>query len=184
MSTQTQTTTTTKWALDAAHSEISFKVKHLMISTVTGRFRNFNVTAVTNGDDFSDLSRVEVTIDTNSVDTNNEQRDGHLRSEDFFHVARFPQISFKSTRYEQDGDEAKLYGQLTIQDHTKDIVLQVEPGGIVVDPYGQTKAGFTVQGRISRKEFGLTWNAVTEAGNIVVSDDIKFHGEIQLIKQA
>ena len=184
MSTATQTATTTQWTLDAAHSEITFKVKHLMISTVTGQFRNFNVAAVTNGADFSNPAKIDVTINAGSIDTNNEQRDGHLKSEEFFDAAKYNQILFTSTRYETNGDEGKLYGQLTIKDHTKDIVLQVEPGGIVVDPYGQTKAGFTVQGKISRKEFGLTWNAVTEAGQIVVADDIKFHAEIQLIKQS
>jgi polyisoprenoid-binding protein YceI len=93
-------------------------------------------------------------------------------------------VTFKSTKYEANGEGATLYGDLTIQGHTKNIAVNVEPGGIVVDPYGQTKAGFTVNGKISRKEFGLTWNAVTEAGGVVVGDDIKFNGEIQLIKQS
>jgi len=175
---------TTKWTLDPVHSEITFKVKHLMISTVTGQFRNFNVVAETEGSDFSKPGNINVEIDVNSIDTNNEQRNGHLKSPDFFDAAKYSQVLFKSTKYEANGEGAKLHGDLTIQDQTKSIVLNVEPGGIVVDPYGQTKAGFTVSGKISRKEFGLTWDAVTEAGNIVVSDEIKFHGEIQLVKQA
>jgi len=175
---------TTKWTLDPVHSEITFKVKHLMISTVTGQFRNFNVVAETEGSDFSKPGNINVEIDVNSIDTNNEQRNNHLKSADFFDAGKYSQVLFKSTKFEANGEGAKLHGDLTIQDHTKSIVLNVEPGGIVVDPYGQTKAGFTVNGKISRKEFGLTWDAVTEAGNIVVSDEIKFHGEIQLVKQA
>lgn len=175
---------TTKWTLDPVHSEITFKVKHLMISTVTGQFRNFNVVAETEGSDFSKPGSINVEIDVNSIDTNNEQRNNHLKSADFFDAGKYSQVLFKSTKYEANGEGAKLYGDLTIQNQTKSIILNVEPGGIAVDPYGQTKAGFTVNGKISRKEFGLTWDAVTEAGNIVVSDDIKFHGEIQLVKQA
>jgi polyisoprenoid-binding protein YceI len=177
--TATQTAATTKWNLDLSHSEIGFKVKHLMISTVTGQFKNFTVTAQA-GDDFSNPTGIEVVIEANSIDTRSEQRDGHLRSADFFDAEKFPQLVFKSTRYEDD----TLYGQLTIKGVTKDIALQVEPGGIVVDPYGQTKAGFTVEGKFSRKDFGLTWSAVTEAGQIVVGDDVKFHAEIQLVKQS
>jgi len=175
---------TTKWTLDPAHSEITFKVKHLMISTVTGQFRNFNVTAESEGADFSKPANVNVSIDVSSIDTNNKQRDNHLKSEDFFNAAKHNELVFKSTKYEPNGDGATLYGDLTIQGHTKNVALNVEPGGVVVDPYGQTKAGFTVNGKISRKEFGLTWNAVTEAGGVVVGDDIKFNGEIQLIRQS
>jgi Uncharacterized conserved protein len=150
-----------------------------MISTVTGQFKNFTVSAEA-GDDFSDPTGIEVIIEASSIDTRNEQRDGHLRSADFFDAENYPQVVFKGTRFHND----TLYGELTIKDVTKEIALQVERGGVVVDPYGQTKAGFTVQGRISRKEFGLTWSAVTEAGQVVVSDEIKFHADIQLVKQS
>jgi polyisoprenoid-binding protein YceI len=173
-----------KWTLDPMHSEITFKVKHLMISTVSGRFNSFNATAVTEGDDFSKLVSAESAIDVSSIDTNNEQRDGHLKSDDFFSAGNHNHITFKSTKLELNGDEGKLTGELTVKGITKPVVLNVENGGVVVDPYGQTKAGFTVTGKISRKEFGLTWNAVTEAGNVVVGDEIKFNAEIQLIKQA
>ena len=173
-----------KWTLDPMHSEITFKVKHLMISTVTGQFRNFNVTAETAGSDFSQPGSIDVTIDVSSIDTNNEQRDGHLKSEDFFSAANHNQIVFKGTKLDVKGDEGKLHGDLTIKGITKPVVLTVENGGVVVDPYGQTKAGFTVTGKLSRKEFGLTWSAVTEAGNVVVGDDIKITAEIQLVKQA
>jgi polyisoprenoid-binding protein YceI len=172
------------YKIDPSHSEITFKVKHLMISTVTGRFNSFNVTAVTEGDDFSKPANVDVSIDVSSIDTNNEQRDGHLKSDDFFSAGNHNQITFKGTKLEVKGDEGKLHGDLTIKGITKPVVLNVENGGVVVDPYGQTKAGFTVTGKLSRKEFGLTWSAVTEAGNVVVGDDIKFTAEIQLVKQA
>jgi polyisoprenoid-binding protein YceI len=173
-----------KWTLDPMHSEITFKVKHLMISTVTGQFRNFNVVAETAGADFTQPGAIDVTIDVASIDTNNEQRDGHLKSDDFFSAANHNQITFKGTKLEVKGDEGQLHGELTIKGITKPVVLNVENGGVVVDPYGQTKAGFTVTGKVSRKEFGLTWSAVTEAGNVVVGDDIKFTAEIQLVKQA
>ncbi|HJW17526.1 MAG TPA: YceI family protein [Flavisolibacter sp.] len=173
-----------KWAIDPTHSEIQFKVKHLMITTVTGYFKKFDLQAETRTDDFSTASKIEFTADINSIDTNNEQRDTHLKSADFFDASNYSQIRFVGTQYETNGDEATLQGSLTIKGVTKPITLHIEQGGMVVDPYGQTKAGFTVTGKISRKEFGLTWNAVTEAGSVVVSDEIKIHAEIQLVKQA
>lgn len=173
----------TKWKLDPTHSEIQFKVKHLMITTVTGYFKKFDLEVETEGDDFSKSSNILFTADVNSIDTNNEQRDTHLKSADFFNSAEHSQIIFKGNKYETSGDRAKLHGDLIIHGITKPVTVDVEFGGIVVDPYGQTKAGFTVSGKISRKEFGLTWSAVTEAGNVVVGDEIKVLGEIQLVKQ-
>jgi len=175
---------THQWKIDPTHSEIHFKVKHLMITTVTGSFKQFDLNVETGEDDFNTVKKVEFTALVNSIDTNNEQRDMHLKSADFFDSEAYPKLSFVSTKYEADGDEAKLQGELTIKGVTKPVVLTVEHGGIVVDPYGQIKSGFTVSGKISRKEFGLTWNAVTEAGSIVVSDEIKLLAEVQLIKQA
>lgn len=174
---------TIKWKLDPTHSEITFKVKHLMISTVTGQFKNFSLEGETETNDFNTTKKVEFTADVNSIDTNNEQRDEHLKSADFFKAEEHPQIKFSGKKYEANGNEGKLFGDLTIAGTTKPVTLNVDFGGIVVDPYGQTKAGFTVTGKISRKEFGLTWNAVTEAGNVVVSDDIKINAEVQLVKQ-
>jgi len=173
-----------KWAIDPLHSEILFKVKHLMITTVTGYFRTFNLIVETANDNFDTATKIDFTADTNSIDTNNSQRDTHLKSADFFNADEYGQIQFAGKKYEANGDEAKLIGELTIRGVTKLITLNVEYGGIVVDPYGQTKAGFSVNGKISRKEFGLTWNAVTEAGSVVVSDEIKIHAEVQLVKQA
>jgi polyisoprenoid-binding protein YceI len=172
-----------KWKVDPAHSEIQFKVKHLMITTVTGYFKTFDLEVETQTEDFNSATRIEFTADISSIDTNNAQRDTHLKSADFFDAENHSQLKFVGKKYEATGDEAKLYGDLTIRGTTKPISLNVEFGGIVVDPYGQTKAGFTVSGKISRKEFGLVWNAVTEAGQIVVSDDIRIHAEIQIIKQ-
>jgi polyisoprenoid-binding protein YceI len=174
----------TKWKIDTAHSEIQFKVKHLMITTVTGQFKKFDLNVETDNDDLITSKKIEFTADISSIDTNNSQRDAHLRSADFFNAEEYGQLKFTGTKYEAHGDEAKLYGELTIKTTTRPVVLNVELGGIVDDPYGQTKAGFTLNGKISRKDFGLTWNAVTEAGQVVVGDEIKIHAEIQLVKQA
>jgi polyisoprenoid-binding protein YceI len=172
------------WKIDPAHSEIQFKVKHLMITTVTGYFRKFDLTVETETEDFNTAKRIEFTADIDSIDTNNEQRDTHLKSADFFLADQNRELRFVGKKYEGGGDEAKLHGDLTIRGITKPITVNVEFGGVVVDPYGQTKAGFTVSGKISRKEFGLTWSAVTEAGQVVVSDEVRLHCEIQLVKQA
>jgi polyisoprenoid-binding protein YceI len=172
-----------KWNIDPAHSEILFKVKHLMITTVTGSFKKYHLEVETGSDDFTTATKIEFTADVNSINTNNEQRDTHLKSADFFNAAEHGELRFTGKKYEANGDDAKLHGDLTIRGTTKPITLDVAFAGIVVDPYGQTKAGFTVNGKVSRKEFGLTWNAVTEAGQIVVSDEIKIHAEVQLVKQ-
>lgn len=181
----TAAVTTTKWKVDPAHSEVQFKVKHLMITTVTGYFKTFDLEVETeNEKDFTTATSIRFTADINSIDTNNAQRDTHLRSADFFDMENHPQIVFEGKGFEQDGDAYKLRGDLTIRGNTKPVELNVEYAGIVVDPYGNTKAGFTVEGKISRKEFGLVWNAVTEAGQVVVSNDIRLHCEIQLVRQA
>lgn len=172
------------WKADPAHSEVQFKVKHLMITTVRGYFKKFDCEVITETEDFHTTTSVRFTADINSIDTKNEQRDAHLKSEDFFNAEKYGQIIFTSTRYEAMGDEATLYGNLTIRGITKPISLEVEYHGTVLDPYGQTKAGFSARGKLSRKEFGLLWNAVTEAGNVVVGDEVKINAEIQLIKQA
>jgi len=174
----------TKWKIDTAHSEIQFKVKHLMITTVTGHFRQFDLNVDTDSDDFTTAKKIEFTAEINSIDTNNSQRDAHLKSADFFNAEEYSKLKFVGAKYEANDDEAKLYGDLTIKNITRPVILNVEHGGIVDDPYGQTKAGFTVNGKISRKDFGLTWSAVTEAGQVVVGDEIKIQAEVQLVKQA
>ena len=173
-----------KWKIDPAHSEIQFKVKHLMITTVTGYFKTFDLEVETETDDFNTAKKIEFIADIDSIDTNNAQRDTHLKSNDFFNAEQHPQLKFVGKKYESSGDEAVLHGDLTIRDITKPITLKVEFGGTVVDPWGQQKAGFTVAGKINRKDFNLTWDAVTEAGHVVVSNEIKILAEIQLIKQA
>ena len=173
----------TIWKADPAHSEIQFKAKHLMITTVTGYFSKFDIEVETDGDEFTTASKILFTADIDSINTNNAQRDTHLKSTDFFDAEGHKQLKFEGKKYEQSGDGYKLHGDLTIRGTTKPITLNVEYGGTVTDPYGQYKAGFTVDGKISRKEFGLVWDAVTEAGQIVVSDEIKIHCEVQLVKQ-
>ena len=175
----------TKWVLDPTHSEIQFKIRHLMISNVTGQFTKFEVSAETDGEDFSN-AKVSFTAEVDSVTTGNEQRDGHLKSADFFDAAKFPQIKFVATKYENvDNDGSyELYGDLTIRDVTKSVKLDVEFGGIAKDPWGNTRAGFEINGKVNRKEFGLQWHAVTEAGGVVVSDDVRIHCAVELIKQA
>ena len=173
----------TKWSLDPTHSEITFKVKHLMISTVTGNFKNFNIDVETDNDDFSSAKVIKFSTDIDSINTNNEQRDAHLKSADFFNAEQYPQILFSGTKYETRGNEGKLYGDLTIAGIKKPVELDVELGGIATDNYGQTKAGFTVTGKISRKEFGITYGAVTETGGVLLADEIKVNAEIQLVKQ-
>lgn len=174
----------TRWVVDPVHSEIQFKVRHLMITTVTGYFRKYDLEVDTESDDFTSASRIVFTADVDSIDTNNAQRDTHLKSGDFFDAERHKQLTFIGKKYQKTGDEYQITGDLSIRGTTKPISLNVEFAGIVVDPYGQTKAGFTIDGKVSRKEFGLQWNAVTEAGQVVVSDEIKIHCEVQLVKQA
>lgn len=172
----------TTWNIDPTHSEVQFKVKHLVISTVTGSFKSFNGSIETNNDSFED-AKVTFEADINSIFTNNEDRDAHLKSDDFFNAEKFPKLKFTSTSFEKVGDdEFEVTGDLTIRDVTKTIKLNAEYGGTVTDPYGQTKAGFEISGTINRKEFNLTWNAVTEAGNVVVADNIKLQMNVQVVK--
>jgi len=176
---------TRTWAIDPTHSEVHFKIKHLMITNVTGSFNIFQASVATEKEDFSKAT-ISFTADIDSISTGNEQRDSHLKSADFFDAATYPQIKFTATKTESvDNDGSyELYGDLTIRDVTKSIKLDVEFGGVVKDMYGNTKAGFTINGKINRKDFGLTWSAVTEAGGVIVSDEVKIISEIQLIEQA
>ncbi|HNP19859.1 MAG TPA: YceI family protein [Fulvivirga sp.] len=169
----------TNWSIDSTHSEIAFKVKHMMISTVTGHFEDFQATAKTDGENFNNAT-IEFSAKTASINTKNSDRDTHLKSDDFFNAEKYPEMKFASKSF--DGE--KLIGDLTIRDVTKEITLDVDFNGIAVDPYGQTKAGFEIRGEVNRKDFNLTWNAVTEAGSIVVSDKVKLVIDVQLIKQS
>ncbi|SDF15872.1 Polyisoprenoid-binding protein YceI [Pricia antarctica] len=167
------------WKIDNTHSEIAFKVKHMMISTVTGHFENFDATINTNDESFHNAS-VVFNAKIDSINTKNKDRDTHLKSDDFFNSEKFPEMKFVSESF----DGQKLIGNLTIKDVTKKVELNVDLNGIAVDPYGQTKAGFEISGEINRKDFNLTWSAVTEAGSVVVSDKVKLVIDAQFIKQA
>jgi polyisoprenoid-binding protein YceI len=172
------------YKIDPMHSEITFKVKHLMITNVTGSFQQFDATLEAEADDFSDAKiNFDATVD--SISTNNEQRDTHLKSDDFFAAATYPTLSFVSTSFtRKSGSEYALKGDLTIKGNTKPVELAVDFGGRMTDFYGQDKAGFEITGKINRSEFGLTWSAVTEAGGVVVSDEIKLNMAVQMVKQA
>lgn len=172
------------YKIDSTHSEITFKVKHLMITNVTGHFTQFDGTLESDKEDFSD-AKVTFEADAASVNTNNEQRDAHLKSDDFFNAEQFPKLKFESTSIDKKDDEHyKLQGNLTIRDITKPITLDVEYGGTTVDPWGQTKAGFEITGKINRKDYGLKWNAMTETGGFVVSDDVRLLVNAQMVKQS
>lgn len=175
---------TTKWALDPTHSELHFKAKHLMITNVSGSFEKLSATAETEGEDFS-TAKIFVTAEVGSINTTNEQRDNHLKSGDFFDAEKFPTIKFESTKLEKkSGDVFSLQGNLTIKDVTKPVKLDMEYAGTQKDPYGNTKAGFSIKGKINRTDYGLTWNATLETGGLLVSEDIKIEGEVQMVRQA
>ncbi|NLR64547.1 YceI family protein [Chitinophaga varians] len=174
----------TTWKIDPTHSDVQFKVKHLMITTVTGQFGTFDATMQTEGNDFSSAN-ITFSADINSVTTQNAQRDQHLLAGDFFDAAQYPKLQFVSKEVKKIDDETyKLIGDLTIRDNTRPVELNVEFGGEVVDPWGQTKAGFELSGKINRKDFGLTFNATTETGGVLLSDEVKLLASVQMIKQA
>jgi len=173
-----------KWILDPAHSEIQFRIRHLMITNVTGSFGKFTADVETKDEHF-ETAKIRFSAEVDSITTNNEQRDGHLKSADFFETAKYPTLTFISNRFEKLSDEEyKLSGDITFHGVTKNIQLKVEHGGVIQDPWGNTRTGFTVEGKISRKDFGLVWNAATEAGGLVVGDDVKIHASVEFIKQA
>lgn len=171
------------WQIDSAHSHVQFSVRHMMISTVRGRFNTFSGT-VEFDEDNPTSSTVDVVIDVASIDTREQQRDDHLRSPDFFDAANFPDMMFKSKRIEQTGGKnGRMIGDLTIKDITKEMTLDVEYAGQAKSPWGTTNAGFSASGSVDRKEFGLNWNQVLETGGILVGDTIKIDIEVELIKQ-
>ena len=174
-----------KWNIDPAHSEIAFKVKHLMITNVKGEFKEFSATIYTNGKDLIP-SEIEVSINAASVDTGDANRDGHLKSGDFFDTENHKFIQFKSNSYKKTDEEGNflLTGDLTIRDVKKPVKLNVEFNGIMKDPWGNEKAGFTISGVINRKDWGLNWNAALEAGGVLVSDEVKINCEVQLVRQS
>lgn len=174
---------TSIWSIDTAHSEIHFKVKHMMVSTVTGAINEFEGRVETSNEDFEN-AKITFSAQVNSIDTRNKQRDDHLRSVDFFLAEEHPLLSFASTSFtKKNEEEYELNGNLTIRGISHPVKLKTIYNGTVVDPYGQTKAGFEIAGKINRKDFDLKWNAITEAGSVVVSEEVKLALNIQLIKQ-
>ncbi|MCA6363744.1 MAG: YceI family protein [Bacteroidetes bacterium] len=171
----------TKWSLDPSHSELQFKVKHLMITNVTGQL-NMISGEVEAADATFNGARVNFTADLNSINTGSEQRDGHLKSPDFFDTEKYPAIRFESSNY--NASEGKISGNLTIRDVTKPVTLDVEFSGTNKDPWGNQKAGFSVSGKINRTDFGLNWNAALETGGVLVSEEVKLQAELQFVHSA
>ncbi len=176
--------TKSTWAIDPTHSEIGFKVKHMMFTNVSGKFDQFDV-LIENEDDAFETSNISFTAQVNSINTSNTDRDNHLRSADFFDVDNFATLSFKSTSVQKVNEgNFKISGDLTIKDITKNITLETEYSGLMKDPWGNTKIGLSLTANINRKDLGLTWNSALETGGVLVGEDIKLNAEIQLVKQA
>lgn len=172
------------WKIDTAHSHIEFKIKHLVVTTLGGHFTKFDATAESDKDDFTD-AKISFEADVDSISTGNAHRDGHLKSDDFFNAATYPKIKFVSTDFKKiDNENYKLSGNLTIRDKSLPVTLNVAYGGTAKDFSGKTVAGFELNGKINRKDFGLKWDATTETGNIVVSDEVRLTMGIEMIKQA
>lgn len=175
---------TTKWSIDPTHSEIQFKVRHLMVSYVTGQFTKFNGTVETSGDDFT-TAKVKFTADVNSISTNNEQRDEHLKNPDFFDTVNHPEIKFESDKLEKlSEEEYKVYGSLTMRGVSKKVVLDAEYGGITIDPWGNTRTGFSITAKINRKDFGISFGMVSETGGVLLGDDVKISANTEFVKEA
>lgn len=172
-----------KWALDPAHSEVQFKVKHMLVSTVTGHFKNFNAVVETEGDDISTAS-IHFTADVDSISTNNAQRDAHLKTGDFFDTGNHPQIKFEGERLEKAGEnEYKLHGTLTMRGVSRKITLNVEYGGMVQDPWGNTRVGFSVTGKINRKDYGVSFSMVSETGSILLGEEVTINANAEFVKE-
>lgn len=172
---------TTKWVLDPSHSEVQFKVKHLMISNVTGSFNVISASAESQDDSFSNAS-VSFSADLNTINTNNKDRDAHLKSADFFDVENHPELTFSAADF--NAASGKITGDLTISGVTKPVTLNVEFDGIAKDPWGNEKAGFSISGKINRTDWNLSWNAGLEAGGVLVSEEVRLLAEVQFVKQA
>lgn len=171
------------WAIDPTHSEIGFKVKHMMFTNVSGKFNTFTAT-IENEDNQFETSTIHFEAEISSIDTNNADRDNHLKSADFFDAEKFPKLSFKSSAVKKISEnEFEIEGELTVKDVTKTITLATEYSGLMLDPWGNTKAGLSIAGKINRKEFGLTWNAALETGGVLVGEEVKLFVEVQLLKQ-
>ena len=175
---------TTKWILDQTHSELGFKIKHLMISSVSGSLKSFQAEVETQGEDFT-TAQINLSADMDSISTNNDQRDAHLRNSDFFEVEKYPALKFTSTKLEKiDGETFSLFGDLTLKGVTRPVKLNVEFNGVTKDPWGGERAGFVVTGKINRSDWGVNFNGVLETGGVMLSEEVRIFSEIQLVKQA
>jgi polyisoprenoid-binding protein YceI len=174
---------TTKWTLDPTHSELGFRIKHLMITHVSGQIKKFNVEAETQNNDFLS-ARIKMTAMMDSIDTNNEMRDHHLQNSDFFEVEKYPELQFQSTHIEKiDEENFHLHGDLTLKGITKPVKLQVEFSTMAKDPWGNERAGFMISGKINRSDWGVNFNSVLETGGVGLAEEVKIQSEIQLVKQ-
>lgn len=195
MNTNSKQEVLTKWSVDPIHSELYFKIKHLMITTVTGYIENFDMEVHTVGADFGEITGLQLKGHLNSLSTKHQARDEHLISQDFFDVKNFPHLEFHSIKFEKQGlvprsflsalrRDFTISGLLNIKGLSKMIVLNGEFGGLATDLSGQERAGFTVRGQINRKDYGLNWAGVLHSGKLIVSDEVDILGNIQLIKQS
>ena len=174
---------TTKWAIDPTHSEIGFKVKHMMFTNVSGNFEKYEATITTEEDTFENAA-IEFSADINSINTRNTDRDTHLKSADFFDVENHPKLTFKASSFAKADDENyELAGDLEIHGVKKFVKFPAEFSGLMTDPWGNTKAGLTISGKINRKDWGLNWNSALETGGVLVSEEVRLNIELQLIKQ-
>ena len=172
-----------EWAFDKSHSKIGFSVSHLVITDVEGQFKSYDGMVTAPGEGF-DNAKIDFTADIASIDTENEKRDEHLRSDDFFNAEQFPKMTFNSKSFKKvDGNNYKLVGDLTIRDVTKEVELDVVYNGTVKDPWGNTKSGFSLEGVINRFDYNLKWDATIETGGLVVGEDVTILGKLQLVKQ-
>ena len=173
---------TTKWSIDPTHSEIGFKVKHMMFTNVSGKFETYEATITTEDDDFT-KSAIEFSANIDSINTNNSDRDNHLKSADFFDAEKNPKLTFVSSSFAKAGDDYELTGELTLHGVTKTVKLATEFSGLMKDPWGNTKVGLNIVGKINRKDWGLNWNSALETGGVLVSEEVKLNIELQLLKQ-
>lgn len=173
---------TNKWSIDPTHSEVGFKVKHMMFTNVSGKFDNFEATATSEEDNFEN-AQISFSAEASSINTGNTDRDNHLKSADFFDAEQFPKLEFTSTSFHKKGeDNFEMKGDLTLHGITKSIALDVEYGGLGKDPWGNMKAGFSISGKFNRKDFGLSWNAALETGGVLVSEEVRLVAEVQMVK--
>lgn len=173
----------TKWNADKSHSNINFKVTHMMISEIEGSFKDFNAVMTSTKDDFED-SKVEFTAQAASINTSNEKRDAHLKDDDFFATDKYPDITFKSVSFKKVADKKyKMVGNLTMRGVTRSITLDVTLMGTINDPYGNTRAGFKIEGKLNRKDYGISWSAAMDNGGTVVSNEVAINCAVELIKE-